>query len=58
MAIADSGYIAPEHFQPGIGNTKADIYAFGVLLLELLTGWQPFDWYKFLLRYLLYSFTS
>ncbi|KAL6523225.1 hypothetical protein OROGR_016828 [Orobanche gracilis] len=43
MAIADGGYTAPEHFQPGIGNTKADIYAFGVLLLELLTGRKPFD---------------
>ncbi|EYU39916.1 hypothetical protein ABFS82_10G170100 [Erythranthe guttata] len=44
MAIADSGYIAPEHSQPGFGgNTKADVYAFGVLLLELLTGREPFD---------------
>lgn len=43
MAIADSGYIAPEHFQTGTSNIKADIYAFGVLLLELLTGKQPFD---------------
>ncbi|KAL0359453.1 UNVERIFIED_CONTAM: protein STRUBBELIG-RECEPTOR FAMILY 2 [Sesamum angustifolium] len=43
MAIADSGYIAPEHVQPGTGNTKADVYAFGVLLLELLTGRKPFD---------------
>ncbi|KAL0404981.1 UNVERIFIED_CONTAM: protein STRUBBELIG-RECEPTOR FAMILY 2 [Sesamum radiatum] len=43
MAIADSGYIAPEHVQPGTGNTKADVYAFGVLLLELLTGRRPFD---------------
>ncbi|XP_051150218.1 protein STRUBBELIG-RECEPTOR FAMILY 2 [Andrographis paniculata] len=43
MAIADSGYIAPEHVQPGTESTKADIYAFGVLLLELLTGRMPFD---------------
>ncbi|CAK9159338.1 unnamed protein product [Ilex paraguariensis] len=43
MAIRDSGYIAPEHEQPGIGNTKGDIYAFGVLLLELLTGKRAFD---------------
>ncbi|XP_073132467.1 protein STRUBBELIG-RECEPTOR FAMILY 2 isoform X2 [Henckelia pumila] len=43
MAISDSGYIAPEHAQPGISDTKADVYAFGVLLLELLTGRRPFD---------------
>ncbi|KZV53329.1 protein STRUBBELIG-receptor FAMILY 2, partial [Dorcoceras hygrometricum] len=43
MAIFDSAYIAPEHAQPGNGDTKADVYAFGVLLLELLTGRMPFD---------------
>ncbi|CAA0812709.1 Protein STRUBBELIG-RECEPTOR FAMILY 2 [Striga hermonthica] len=46
MAIADSGYIAPEHNQPGNGNIKADVYAFGVLLLELLTARKPFDYLK------------
>ncbi|KAG9134764.1 hypothetical protein Leryth_001065 [Lithospermum erythrorhizon] len=43
MAIMDSGYIAPEHVQPGNDSTKADTYAFGVLLIELLTGRKPFD---------------
>lgn len=43
MAIRDSGYIAPEDGQPGIEKTKNDIYAFGVLLLELLTGRRPLD---------------
>ncbi|KAL3632430.1 hypothetical protein CASFOL_025414 [Castilleja foliolosa] len=50
MAIADSGYIAPEHIHPGNGNTKADVYAFGVLLLELLTGRKPFDRFKTKIR--------
>ncbi|CAA0806882.1 Protein STRUBBELIG-RECEPTOR FAMILY 7 [Striga hermonthica] len=46
MAIAYSGYIAPEHNQPGNGNIQADVYAFGVLLLELLTARKPFDYLK------------
>jgi serine/threonine protein kinase len=45
IAICDTGYIAHEHDQPGFDNTKSDIYTFGVLLLELLTGRKPFDKY-------------
>ncbi|KAK9664589.1 hypothetical protein RND81_14G053900 [Saponaria officinalis] len=41
MAINDSGYIAPEHGEPT--STKSDVYAFGVILLELLTGKKPYD---------------
>ncbi|KAL3534204.1 hypothetical protein ACH5RR_002665 [Cinchona calisaya] len=43
MAIADCGYIATEDVYAGSYNMKADVYALGVLLLELLTGKQPFD---------------
>ncbi|CAN1307178.1 Protein STRUBBELIG-RECEPTOR FAMILY 2 [Linum perenne] len=42
-ALEETGYIAPEHGEPGIDATKGDVFAFGVLLLELLTGRKPFD---------------
>ncbi|XP_074346020.1 inactive protein kinase SELMODRAFT_444075-like [Apium graveolens] len=32
------GYLAPEYTQTGLVTEKADVYAFGVVLLELLTG--------------------
>ncbi|KAH9619355.1 hypothetical protein KSS87_022951 [Heliosperma pusillum] len=43
MAIYDCGYVAPEHGEPGVARTTSDVYAFGVLLLEHVTGKRPFD---------------
>lgn len=36
-------YLPPEFFMHGIVDEKTDVYAYGVLLLELITGKQAID---------------
>ncbi|KAK3148807.1 hypothetical protein QOZ80_3AG0208960 [Eleusine coracana subsp. coracana] len=35
------GYLAPEYFSYGKVNEKIDVYAFGVVLLEIISGRRP-----------------
>ncbi|VVA96532.1 unnamed protein product [Arabis nemorensis] len=37
------GYFAPEYFMHGVVDEKTDVFAFGVLLLELITGHRALD---------------
>ncbi|KAG5529611.1 hypothetical protein RHGRI_030107 [Rhododendron griersonianum] len=40
------GYMAPEYFMHGIVDEKTDVFAFGVLLLELITGRRAVDSFR------------
>lgn len=40
------GYLAPEYLMHGIVDEKTDVYAFGVLLLELVSGRRALDYSK------------
>ncbi|XP_029118668.1 protein STRUBBELIG-RECEPTOR FAMILY 8 [Elaeis guineensis] len=43
LSMGFNGYTAPELCIPGVDKTKTDVYGFGVVLLELLTGKRAFD---------------
>ncbi|KAK7262822.1 hypothetical protein RJT34_30403 [Clitoria ternatea] len=43
--VGTRGYMAPEYLENGFVSTKLDVYAFGVLVLEILTGKEVADFY-------------
>ncbi|KAL2942239.1 Receptor-like cytosolic serine/threonine-protein kinase RBK2 [Bienertia sinuspersici] len=43
FTLFDDSYFAPEYFMHGIVDEKTDVFSFGVLLLELITGRRAFN---------------
>jgi serine/threonine-protein kinase len=43
VVLGTVAYLSPELIAEGVADKRADIYAFGVVLFELLTGTQPFQ---------------
>lgn len=44
FSFCNFSYVAPEYANSGLLNEKSDIYSFGVLLLEAVTGRDPVDY--------------
>lgn len=40
-----SGYIPPEYAKEGLYSTKLDVYSFGVLLLQIISGKRTASFY-------------
>jgi len=41
-----SGYMAPEHAMEGLFSIKSDVFSFGVLLLEIVSGKKNTGFYQ------------
>jgi hypothetical protein len=40
------GHIAPEYLSTGRSSEKTDVFGYGILLLELITGQRAIDYFR------------
>ena len=38
------GYVAPEYASTGMLNERSDVYSFGILIMEVISGRNPVDY--------------
>lgn len=38
------GYVAPEYANSGMLNERSDVYSFGILIMEIISGRNPVDY--------------
>lgn len=43
VVVVVGRHLAPEYFMHGVVDEKTDVFAFGVFLLELVSGKRPVD---------------
>ena len=43
VVLGSVSYLSPEQVERGISDARSDIYSFGVMCFELLTGQKPYD---------------